>query len=261
MTPPKFKHAILYGDTHFPFQDKKALECIKRIVADVKPDVLVHMGDLFDCWQISKFDKEIERRDTLQETINAGCAHLNEMFMLTPNAERYLLEGNHEHRLARTINRASDTVREVMRLDVMNRFLSWPGLLLDRGITPDMWEFVPYRGQTRRRIFPRFVLKHGDKVSPKSGYSGYREMDRYGASGASGHTHRLGHVFHNDFNGAHTWIETGCTCDLLPTYCEDPDWQHGCVIITFTNDYKFFNPTVVYIQQGNAIYGDARYKC
>lgn len=256
----KFKHALLYGDTHYPYQDNKALACIERITADVKPDVVIHMGDLFDCWQISTFDKEIGNRDSLQDTIDAGAAHLKKMFMLTPEAKRYLLEGNHELRLSRTMNRAKESQRELMKLRAVQRHLSWTSLLEDAGVSHDMWEFVPHRGQTRRRIFPRFILKHGTKVSQKSGYTAYREMDRYGSSGASGHTHRLGHVFHDDDNGAHTWLETGCTCDLMPTYCEDPDWQHGCVIITFTQDYRFFNPTVVYIQEGNAIYGDRRYK-
>lgn len=257
---PKFKHALLYGDTHYPFQDTKTLKCIESIAIDVRPNVVVHMGDLFDCWQISTFDKEIAQRDTLNDSLLKGCAHLKQMWMLTPDAEHYLLEGNHEHRLARTMNRAKEGMRELMGLPEIQEDLSWQGILDKRNVSRKMWEFVPHRGQTRRRIFPRFVLKHGTKVAAKSGYTAFREMDRYGTSGASGHTHRLGHVFHNDFGGAHTWLETGCTCDLTPTYVEDPDWQHGCVVITFTADYKFFNPTVVYIQQGNAIYNEVRYK-
>jgi len=260
MSNEKFKHAILYGDTHYPFQDDKALKCIERIVADVKPSVVVHMGDLFDCWQISTFDKEIMQRDSFNETLNEGTAHLKQMFMLTSEAKHYFLEGNHEHRLARTMNRAKEATRELMGLPEVQHTLSWSGILEKRGVSSAMWEFVPHRGQARRRIFPRFILKHGTVIRPKSGYTAFREMDRYGVSGASGHTHRLGHVFHNDYGGAHTWLETGCTCDLIPTYTEDPDWQHGCVIITFTSDYRFFNPTVVYIHQGNAIYNEKRYK-
>ena len=260
MGTPKFRHALLYGDTHVPYQDKSALKVIERITADVKPDMVVHMGDLFDCWQISTFDKEIDQRDDLNSTLNAGCAHLKQMWMLSPDAEHYLLEGNHEHRLARTMNRAKEGTRELMRLPEISGVLSWPGILAARGISQQMWEFIPHKGQARRRLFPRFVIKHGTRVAAKSGVTAHREMARYGASGASGHTHRLGHVFTNDYSGSHTWLETGCTCDLTPTYTEDPDWQHGCVIITFTQDYKFFNPTVVYIQDGNAIYADTRYK-
>jgi len=260
MASPKFRHALLFGDTHEPFSDPKAKKCIERIVADVRPDVLVHMGDLIDCYSLSRFDKAITRKADVQADIDTSAAWLKALYMLSPNAERYYLEGNHEFRLTKTIEGSRDQVREVMGLRTVQRATAWKSILEDAGVDAGMWEFVPRRGQTRRRIFPRFILKHGDRVSAKSGYTAFREMDRYGCSGASGHTHRLGHVFHNDFNGAHCWLETGCTCDLLPEYVEDPDWQHGCVLITFTTDYRFFSPSAIYIQEGNAIYGDRRIK-
>jgi len=256
----KFRHAFLFGDTHLPFQDDAAIKCIKSLIADVKPDILIHMGDLVDCYSISDFDKEPLRKESLQDEIDEGAKLLKELYILTPGAKRYYLEGNHEARLTRTINRMKEAQREVVKLRVFQAHVSWPGVLEEAGVSKQMWEFVPTRGQARRRIFPRFVVKHGSVVSKRSGATGFREMDRYGMSGASGHTHRLGDVFHNDFNGAHRWLETGCTCDLTPEYAEDPDWQQGCVVVTFTSDYRFFNPEVVYIQEGNAIWRDTRIK-
>ena len=254
----KFKHAIAYGDSHFPFQDDAALSVVKRVIADVRPEKVIHMGDLIDCWQISTFDRDPLRRESLQDDADVGFAHLKEIYMLTPEAEHYYLEGNHEQRLTRTIARMNDQQRELAKLRNFQKYVNWPAIMAEAGV--DMWKFVPLKGQARRRIFPNMVTKHGTKVRAKSGYTASAEMVKYGQSGISGHTHRLGAVYHRDFNGSVGWAETGCTCDLVPEYTEDPDWQHGLIVITFNNDWKYFHFESVYIQEGSCIWRDHRYR-
>lgn len=257
-TPQKFQHALIYGDTHFPFQDNKALGVVKQLAIKLKPEVVIHIGDLIDCWQLSKFDKDPVRRNTLQDDINLAAKHLNDMFMVTPQARHIYLEGNHEFRLTKTISKMSEAQREVANLDIFQEYVTWPKILDKAGVVE--WEFVPARGQARRRLFPKMVIKHGTIVRKWSGATARGEWERYGCSGVSGHTHRLGIFYHDDFNGAHGWAETGCTCDLHPEYTEDPDWQHGALVITFTADWKYFVFEPVYIQQGNAIWRDWRVK-
>src|SRR3990167_9708557 len=123
------KHALVFGDTHYPFHDSAALRVVERLIVDVKPDVLIHVGDLIDCWQISQFDKEVTRRDALQADINAAAAFLKKWYMLAPQAERYYLEGNHEFRLSRTISRMKEGQREVAALDVFQQHVNWPSIL------------------------------------------------------------------------------------------------------------------------------------
>ena len=253
----KFKHAIIYGDSHFPFQDNGALSVVKRAIIDIRPEVIIHIGDLIDCWSISDFDKDPARRDTLQDNIDSACAHLKDIYLVSPDAEHYYLEGNHEFRLTKTIQRMSEKQREVARLRVFQTYITWSAILHEAGV--GMWQFVPAKGQARRRIFPKLIVKHGTLVRKWSGATARGEWERYGCSGVSGHTHRLGAFYHNDFNGAHGWAETGCTCDLTPEYCEDPDWQHGFLLLTFTADYSYFAVEPVYIQAGHAIVRDKRY--
>jgi len=257
MALTKYRHALIYGDTHVPFHDTRALAVVKQLVIDVRPDILIHIGDLVDCWSISDFDKDPARRDTLQDNIDTAAKHLKEMFLLTPDIPRYYFEGNHEQRLSRTIARMSDKQREVARLRVFQHYISWPRILEDAGAIG--WEFVPIRQQSRRRIFPKLIVKHGSLVRKWAAATARGEWERYGCSGVSGHTHRLGMFYHNDFNGAHGWAETGCTCTLTPEWMEDPDWQHGCLVVTFTNDYKYFSFEPVYMQEGHAIWRDNRY--
>jgi hypothetical protein len=254
-----FQHALVFGDTHVPFQDEACLRVIKKLIADVRPEKLIHIGDLIDCWQISTFDKNPIRREALQDSVDAGAKLLKELYMISPNTKRYYLEGNHEFRLTKTIERTKEAQREVMGLRLAQKSLNWTALLAEADVTPDMWEFVPMRGQAKRRIFPKLIVKHGNIVRKWSGATARGEWERYGMSGISGHTHRLGMFYHSDFNGAHGWAETGCTCDLNPEWTEDPDWQHGCVIVTFRKDFQYFHFEPVYIQEGRAIWRDKRY--
>lgn len=255
--PQKFHHAVVWGDSHFPFHDPEALSVVKRIICDVRPEVVIHIGDLVDCWSISDFLKDPTRREHLQDDIDQACAHLKDIYLVTPDAQRYYLEGNHEFRLTKTIQQMPEKQRELARLRVFQRFVTWPAILKESGVIG--WEFVPARGQARRRLFPKLIVKHGSLIRKWAGATARGEWERYGKSGLSGHTHRLGAFFHNDFNGAHGWLETGCTCSLTPEWMEDPDWQHGCVVLTFTADYKYWTAEPVYIQAGHAIFRDYRY--
>ena len=258
MPTTKFKHAVVFGDTHVPFQDEAALAVVEGICRDVKPDVVIHVGDLIDAWQISRFDKDPTRRDTLQDNIDEASMTLARFARVTPKAKRYYLEGNHEFRLTKAIQRMPNETRELARLRVFKE-VSWRSILTEAGTPASEWSFIPALKQAHKKIFPNIVTKHGSVVRKWSSYTARGEWEKYGMCGMSGHTHRLGLFYHRDFNGAHSWAETGCTCDINPEYVEDPDWQHGCLVVTFAKDFKYFNYEPVYIQEGHAIWRDTRY--
>ena len=242
------KSALIFGDTHVPYQSPKALKVINKIALDLQPDSVIHIGDLVDCWSISDFDKDPLRRDTLQDNIDEAAALLGSIRRALPKAACYLLEGNHEDRLRRTIWRMNEKQRELARLRDFQTSMTWPSLLK---LGTD-WTFVPSAGQAKFRILPKLVTKHGTVVRKWSGQSAKAEWERYGKSGLSGHTHRLGSFFTNDFNGAHIWTETGCTCDINPQYVEDPNWQQGCVVVSYVGDRFAVEP--IYIQNGHAVW-------
>jgi hypothetical protein len=120
-------------------------------------------------------------------------------------------------------------------------------------------EFVAYDEQSKHKFLPKFLLKHGNVVRQKSGYTANAEHSKYGMSGASGHTHRLSQFYHRDHNGNHVWLETGSTCDLNPEYTPDPDWQNGFVVLTLHRETGAFQAESVYIHNGNAIYRGKEY--
>ena len=252
----KWFTAVIYGDTHFPFQDDSALAVVLALIKDVKPDVILHVGDVLDSWQISKFDKDPTRRDTLQDNIDQARIHLHQIAQIAPKAKRVLLEGNHETRLTRAIWQLDGAQREFARLRVFQKAMTWPRLLELDAIG---WKFVPEREQSRTSVLPKLITKHGTVIRKWSAFSAKGEWEKYGRSGVSGHTHRLGWFVHRDHNGRSNWAESGCTCLLDPPYATDLDWAQGAVVMTWNADRKLQNVEFVGIRDGAAIWRDREY--
>lgn len=246
-----FITAVLWGDTHIPFQDDTALRVVAQIIRAAQPTMLVHVGDLLDCYHLSRFDKNPARMHRLQDEIDQGRQHLAAFGLLAPKARKIFLEGNHCDRLRRALWNMPPQAEALMRLDAVTGNLTWPKLL---GLNDIGWEFYPYGEQSRANILPKWILKHGSVVRKLSAYTARAEWEKYGKSGSSGHTHRLGMFFHRDHNGAHCWTETGCTCTLQPEYAADPDWMQGCVVLTFEPTTGAFQAEPVYIHNGNAMF-------
>jgi hypothetical protein len=249
--------ALLYGDTHIGYEDADACAIVHAIGRDLKPNWLFHMGDLLDCYTISRYDKDPSRKDTLQDEINGGRVHLAAARKAMPNAKFVLLEGNHEDRLRRALWNLEGPAAQLARLTAFQKALTWPSLL---GLEDMHIQFVPYGIQARTPFLPKFITKHGTVVRSKSAYTANGEWSKYGRSGASGHTHRLGVFYHRDHNGNQVWAETGCTCSLDPEYCVDPDWQNGCVVMTFNIDTGAFQAEPVYIHNGTAVWREKEYR-
>jgi predicted phosphodiesterase len=248
--------ALEWSDTHFPFQDDDVLAIIAAIAKDTQPDFLIHKGDLLDCRELSRFDKDPHRKENQQDEIDQARAHLAAMRLLCPNSAFVLLEGNHEDRLRRTLWNLEGPAAVLNQLTAFQKAITWPSLLQ---LDELRISFVPYGEQSKHSILPKFITKHGSVVRSKSGATASAEQTKYNKSGSSGHTHRLGAVWHRDSNGAHVWVETGCTCRLDPDYTQDPDWQNGCVFWTFDRRTGAATPELVFIHRGVAVFRGKTY--
>ncbi len=258
MSTRSLKRAVVYGDTHIPFESPSALAVVRKVITLAKPDVLINVGDLFDAWQISRFPKDPRRKESFQYDIFLGIEHLNDFAAAAPKAALYFLEGNHEERLRRTVWGMKDEARQLAGLDIFEKYVNWQTILRE-GELSERWTFVSYDDQPVE-IIPQLLAKHGTKLASGMGASGrtaFKEWISYGMSGFSGHTHRLGDFFHRDRNGSHRWFETGCTCEVdgtVPGSGSDQDWQQGCAVLTYTDSW--FNVELVYIQDGRALWRD-----
>lgn len=241
--------SIHYGDVHFPFEDSDALAILEQIIVATKPDLVACHGDLLDCYSISSFAKSLSHRATLGDEIVLAKSHLKRIRKLAPKARCMLFEGNHEDRLSRTISQMATKPEALALLGLPSvaEALSWPSLLELDALG---WEWH----DKRYVLFDRMILKHGTKVSKWSAYTARSEWEKYAKSGISGHTHRRGTFEHRDHNGTHAWWEHGCLCDLDPDYVEDPDWQQGFLVVTWSEDRKSFGVEEVRIHEGETVF-------
>lgn len=245
--------AVVFGDTHIRFHDEQALAIVEAVIEGEKPDILVHLGDLLDAGMISqKFAIDPKRLETLQDDIDLARVKLHQWAQLAPQAERWLLEGNHEQRLTRLIWNLEGAARELPRLRIFQQNMSWPNLL---ELAPIGWNWVDYEDQPRDDILPKLLVKHGEVVRKFGGWSAKGEWEKAGKSGGSGHTHRANIWRHKDYNGQATWVEHGCTCLLNGTPgARNPDWQQAVTIYEWSADRTLMDVRQVSIRDGRAMW-------
>ena len=105
------KTHIVIPDPHAKVgTDNRRAEWIGKLIKDVRPDVVVNIGDMFDMESLSSYDKGkgsfANRRYKLD--IDVGLDFDEKLWHETKKAKkkkprRVFLEGNHEHRLKRML--------------------------------------------------------------------------------------------------------------------------------------------------------------
>ena len=254
----KISTAIIVSDSHAGFEDRQAHSIATQIIKDVQPTHLIHLGDLLDCYSISRFQKDPTRLDSLQAELNVARNILATFGKAAPNAAKYLLQGNHESRTRKVINGLTNEARELARLDDFQSALQMQSLLKLPALG---WKWIPEEKQPIANIIPGILLKHGNVVRRYSGYSAKGEFDALHSSGMSGHTHRGGIYWHTDYNGTHCWIETGCLCKLDAEYISGiANWQQMVTVISWSQDKAYpMQIEQIRIDNGKALYRGKQY--
>jgi len=241
-----FHQTFVLSDIHIPFQDDETLRNVFDCLVDNQPKYLVFLGDVLDCYSISRFAKRPDRVRNLQYEINVFYKMMRELKKHLPSTEFHYLLGNHEIRLEKLI-------------------LENPGLFGLRALEfPKLFrldELGIYYHKTKV-VIDDMIYYHGDVVRKAAGNSAKAEYeDHRMKSGVSGHTHRLSSYFSSYEKEAGQWFENGCLCELEPDYLADPDkanWQQGFTVI---DSYDGLNQgTQVLIQDHKFSYGRKLYK-
>lgn len=97
---------VAFGDTHFPFQKSDKLKKIYSIIKKEKPDYVVHLGDLYDNYMFSRFDKDyniIKPKDELSRSNTGAIKMWSEVRKACPSAKCVQLLGNHCVRIPKMI--------------------------------------------------------------------------------------------------------------------------------------------------------------
>lgn len=241
-----YYQAFVLSDMHIPFQDDKTLKNVFDCIVDNQPKYLILLGDILDCYSISRFTKNPEKYRNLQDEINIFYKLFRELKREIPNTEIHYILGNHENRLEKLIFDNSGLYglkalepKKIFKLD-------------DLGI---------YYHKTKI-VIDDFIYYHGDVVRKDSTYSAKAEFyDHNCNSGISGHTHRAGSYYKTYAKRVGFWLENGCLCRLEPDYINDPDkanWQQCINIINNYGDIK--QGTQILIQDHKFTYNGKIYK-
>ena len=213
---------VALGDVHAPYHDGRAIELACGLLVAVKPDVVIHLADGIDFYQLSSFDKEPDRVLELQDDLDQAYAVNKTLLSAAPAAEwLYLDNGNHERRLWRYLTRHP----EIAGLEVLNL----ANLLR---LSDLRWELVPEYEVLAKRL----VLTHGESYSKHAGWGAKKELEKryYQQSVVMGHTHKIGSITARGPRLMVAGWEVGCLCTLEPDYRANPNWQQGLAVITLS---------------------------
>lgn len=232
----KSELTVFVPDLHPPFHDEKAVSTAIEFVRYLKPAHLIFLGDVFDFYQLSRFDKNPKRVVRLEEDITLGKEVLKAFCDAAPTAKKKMVEGNHERRLYKYLC----SHPEMSSLDALR-----PEKLL--GLEEMGIEWYPEETVLEHH---GLVVTHGTRVSKHAGMSAKGELEKWGCSGISGHTHRMNPFHMSNYGGDYVWYEGGCLCDLNPTYVVGrPNWQHGISIGDFIPGTGRFTVHQLYIDR------------
>lgn len=245
-TKNDYHQIFALSDMHIPFHDVKTIRNIFDCLVDNQPRHLVLVGDILDCYSISRFSKRPDRVRNLQHEINVFYKLMRELKKHIPNTTISYLLGNHELRLEKLV-------------------LENPGLFGLEVLEPRKLFRLDELGidyYKTKVVVDGFVFYHGDCVRKNAGYSAKAEYEDHRMNdGVSGHTHRLSSYFSTYAQNVGQWFENGCLCELEPDYLNDPDkanWQQGFTVI---DHYDGMNQgTQVLIQDHKFSYGGRLYK-
>lgn len=174
---------LIVPDTHAPYHDVDAWQLMLEVARELQPEIIVHIGDLLDCYSVSRHSKDPARAMTLDSEVKVGreCrAELDELGAKT----KIFCAGNHEFRLARYMQD---------RAPELHGLLDIPKLLQ---LDENGWEYVEYR-RDRKEGVVHFTHDTGSAGR----HAIYRALDTYGASNITGHTHRLAYIVEGSVAG------------------------------------------------------------
>jgi hypothetical protein len=216
-------------DWHVPFQDDRVVNLEIKFCEKEQPEIII-LHELHDFYEVSRFDKNPERKMNIQDEIDQVNVYLRKLRSSCPKSRMILLMSNHLDRLRKYLWREAPELQCLRSLDLK--------VLLE--LDKNKIEFKDIF------IYKKVLFKHGDIIRKFSSYTARGEFDKEGTSGCSGHTHRLGTYFVRLRGGFYVWVDSGCGCQLSADYIEGiANWQNGFSIFGFDRNSNHFYPTAV----------------
>lgn len=224
---------LILCDIHIPYHDTEALEAALAFGDDYDPDIIILNGDIFDCYTISRFQKNPRKRDLKHELIS-GRLFLRHLRSRYPDAKIIFKIGNHENRWKYFLWNQADVLwnihdtsfRNVFRLKRYKTILVDDDRIIMLGNLPILHGHEFSRGLTNPVNPARGIFLKGI------------------ASCLVGHWHRTSDHTEESLTGKTIVTRSvGCLCFLHPEYSRINRWNHGFSTIELNEngDYEVSN--------------------
>lgn len=243
---------VVISDLQIPYQDERSLRAVEKYIADNRWDELIWIGDFMDFDYLSSFNadspRKLEGKRMKQDYAYAGLImdrQIEAAREQNKNVKLILLEGNHEFRVERAIDKAP----------MMEGWVEVPtGLRLgERGVR---WVKSWSEGKIYRVGKANFV--HGQYTNK---YHASKMVDNYGDNIFYGHTHDV--MSHSKvLRGKDKTVvgqSLGCLCEYDQSYMKGKpsNWQQSFGIFYFQPN-GYFTYYVPRIFQGRFISPDGK---
>lgn len=195
---------ILIPDVHVPYHDATALRLVLEAAKAIGATRCVQLGDLMDCYSVSRYPKDANRRSSIQWEIEETNKVLDSLDAAFPDG-RVITLGNHDVRLEKYVATYAPAIGALYSMPELLR-------LKERG-----WQVTPYLQSARI----------GDlDVTHEMGFAGahasHRNLSVTSRSTAHGHTHRVSMAAAGDIDGS---VRVGMSCGWLGSF-DAIDYAH-----------------------------------
>jgi len=246
-----WKRALIIADPHFGFMrdlrtlelinfhDRRALSIILQIADDEEFDSIVLLGDVLDLADWSdKFLRSPEMYFCTQPAVVEASWFIGQI-RRTFGGDFYVIEGNHDERMKRSIKAHFINAYDLRAADRMDEEppVSIPALL---GLSRMGVKYVGDYPKGRVKLNKHVVLKHGDVARGASGGTAKAVLDKAAHTTGFGHIHRFEHLTKTYWDGEdYRYIQsfsTGCLCKIdgtVPGSKVDADWQQGFSVMNY----------------------------
>lgn len=245
------KRALVWPDTHTPYESKEAVETAICALRGYAPDELIVLGDFFDCYKISAYSKDPDRLLSFKEEIVYGREMLGKIATTAKKANKncrlIFLMGNHEVRLHKYIAQQAQELHGFLKPKDLFGLQDW-----DVRNYGDYYEFGMIQ------------------VSHDFGYSGnhahMKAASMFGSSVVNGHTHGAGVTYFGTGNRkkhvalSSGWLGDSEYTDYTHKKHTERNWIHGVSTLALLSDgmtHVQFHP----ILNGNTYIDGKVYSC
>jgi len=116
---------LCIGDVHAPFVSKPTVSKILDIAEELKPTIIIQLGDAYDFYSFSHFPRSVNLMTPSQEITDGRCV-MEEIWgalhRRAKKAKKYQLKGNHDDRITKRLREKFPELESLVDLSQLWKF-------------------------------------------------------------------------------------------------------------------------------------------